>query len=461
MDKKVVVLHYSYKKHSTMKNIRIYALLALLLLVCGVTKAQQWRYLQTGVVEDLYNVCCIDDNTIFVCGQNGVILKSTNGGDSWVEKYRRAGCQMTEICFADQNNGYAVCDSTLDDYSHQWFLVKTCDGGETWNDVGNPVFSWVESYTALSRQFFRTEMFLNDTDNLVVAVSFDGIYKSTDGGLTMRRLDNDFTINETRGIFFEDNVGYLLWDDGEDFMSPVERYPGVAQSEDNGETWTLKEDVTNITVGISYAHFYDKNHIRLFGVFQVSEYNCYGLLDTYDGFDSFEMVGGGTYSYFQYYEEYIRAKFTENGWGISMLWEEDMPGVGRAVAYTEDDGLSWTFYSGYGLPTYRLYDIDGTDTTFYISCAGGNVLKSRQFTLMGTGENVSQVVTIYPNPATDRVVIEGIEAAEVNVYNALGQVVKTVLGTNEIDLSGLVDGVYLLRIMDAEKKVYTNRITKR
>ena len=47
------------------------------------------------------------------------------------------------------------------------------------------------------------------------------------------------------------------------------------------------------------------------------------------------------------------------------------------------------------------------------------------------------------------------------VYNALGQMVKTVLGTNEVDLSGLVEGVYLLRIMDAEKKVYTNRITKR
>ena len=441
-----------------MKNLKIYTLLALLLLVCGVTKAQQWKYLQTGVAEDLYNVCCIDDNTIFVCGQNGVMLKSTDSGTSWAEKYRRTGCQMTEICFADDNNGYAVCDSTLDDYSHQWFLVKTCDGGETWNDVGNPVFSWIESYTALSRQFVRTEMFLNDTDNLVVAVSFDGIYKSTDGGLTMRRLDNDFTINETRGIFFEDNVGYLLWDYGEeDFMFPGERYPGVAQSEDYGETWTLKENVTDITEGISYAHFYDKNHIRLFGVFQVSEYDYYGILDTYDGFDSFEMVGGGTY-YTQFAEEYIRAKFTENGWGVSMLWEEDMPGVGRAVAYTDDDGLSWTFYSGYGLPTCRLYDIDGTDTTFYISCAGGNVLKNRQFTLMGTGENVSQLVAVYPNPAIDRVVIEGVKVAEVKVYNAFGQLVKTVKGSNKINVKGLSDGVYLLRIVDDDGRSQAARV---
>ena len=235
----------------------------------------------------------------------------------------------------------------------------------------------------------------------------------------------------------------------------------MVKTEDFGETWVLKENVTDITEGISYAHFYDKNHIRLFGEFQFSEYDYYGILDTYDGFDSFETVGGETSGYFQFYEEYIRAKFTENGWGVSMLWEEDMPGVGRSVAYTEDDGLSWTFYSGYGLPTYRLYDIDGTDTTFYISCAGGNVLKSRQFTLMGTGENVSQVVAVYPNPARGRVVIEGIEAVEIQVYNTLGRVVKTVWGTNEIPVADLPQGVFMLRIMDAEGKVYTNKITKR
>ena len=70
-------------------------------------------------------------------------------------------------------------------------------------------------------------------------------------------------------------------------------------------------------------------------------------------------------------------------------------------------------------------------------------------------------VQVYPNPAKDKVVIEGIEASEVQVYNALGQMVKTVLRTNEIDLSGLVEGVYLLHIMDAEGKVYTNKITIR
>jgi hypothetical protein len=76
-------------------------------------------------------------------------------------------------------------------------------------------------------------------------------------------------------------------------------------------------------------------------------------------------------------------------------------------------------------------------------------------------EEEAESIGVYPNPARDRVVIEGLETSEVMVYNALGQVVKTVQGTNEIDLSGLVDGVYLLRITDADGKVYTNKITVR
>lgn len=74
-------------------------------------------------------------------------------------------------------------------------------------------------------------------------------------------------------------------------------------------------------------------------------------------------------------------------------------------------------------------------------------------------EEEAESIGVYPNPARDRVVIEGMEAVEVMVYNTSGQMVKCVRGTNEIDLSGLVDGVYLLRISDAEGKVYTNKIT--
>ena len=76
-------------------------------------------------------------------------------------------------------------------------------------------------------------------------------------------------------------------------------------------------------------------------------------------------------------------------------------------------------------------------------------------------ENKDSEISVYPNPVRDRVVIEGIEIAEVEVYNALGQRVKMVQSTNEINVSGLPEGAYLLRVTDADGKVYTNKITVR
>jgi serine/threonine protein kinase len=69
------------------------------------------------------------------------------------------------------------------------------------------------------------------------------------------------------------------------------------------------------------------------------------------------------------------------------------------------------------------------------------------------------LVSVYPNPAKEKTVIEGTEVAEVQVYNAFGQLVKTVQGKNEINVSDLPDGIYLLHITDKESLLLSKRIS--
>ena len=73
-------------------------------------------------------------------------------------------------------------------------------------------------------------------------------------------------------------------------------------------------------------------------------------------------------------------------------------------------------------------------------------------------EEVAPAVSVYPNPASETVRIEGIGPAEVQLHNALGQLVKTVENTHEINVAGLPQGVYLLRIRDEEGKVFTAKL---
>lgn len=75
----------------------------------------------------------------------------------------------------------------------------------------------------------------------------------------------------------------------------------------------------------------------------------------------------------------------------------------------------------------------------------------------GVGEDNS-TIGVYPNPAKEKITIDGIRPDEVQVYNAYGQLVKTVRGTNEIDVAELVEGVYLLRITDTEGKSHVARV---
>lgn len=88
-------------------------------------------------------------------------------------------------------------------------------------------------------------------------------------------------------------------------------------------------------------------------------------------------------------------------------------------------------------------------------------LRWGQIDLVSVEENESNALaSLRPNPTNGTVFIEGVEAAEVQVYDVLGQCVKTVPNTNEINLEGLPQGVYLLRVTLEDGKVFSDKVVK-
>ena len=79
----------------------------------------------------------------------------------------------------------------------------------------------------------------------------------------------------------------------------------------------------------------------------------------------------------------------------------------------------------------------------------------------GINELSGNELSVWPNPASETAHIEGVESAEVRVYNALGQWMTTLQGTNDVNVSGWEEGMYLLRVADREGKVSTGRLTVR
>ena len=57
------------------------------MLVCSVMQAQLvegWQEIPTGVTENLFGVACLDKNEVVACGENGKILKTVDGGETWM-----------------------------------------------------------------------------------------------------------------------------------------------------------------------------------------------------------------------------------------------------------------------------------------------------------------------------------------------------------------------------------------
>jgi len=75
-------------------------------------------------------------------------------------------------------------------------------------------------------------------------------------------------------------------------------------------------------------------------------------------------------------------------------------------------------------------------------------------------DDFSNPVKVYPNPATDFIRIDGVEVSEVRIYNVIGQLLKTIKASNEIVVSDLPGGCYLLNIIDTEGKL-TKRISEK
>ena len=425
------------------------------MLVCGVMQAQLvegWLEIPTGVTENLFGVACLDKDKVIACGENGKILKTVDGGETWTVKFEKEGYDMIHVAFANAQVGYACGDSCWwNSDNHKGVIVKTTDGGETWQELPNTEFvhlqwpDWIRS----------SDLCVVDEETYYLFTKDAVLWRTTDGGQSFTSIPFEFGMVKHCELFFEGETGYLVVIDGGIH---------IHKTTDSGQTWS--EVVTNgAYFGYSVVtHFFDKNHVEMYGYFSEGTQN---LLVTEDGFEtvSYLNVECPIMDYYGMWNV-SHSKYTSDTYGCILIGMTLTKGSTDTNPYIMKDGWEHCEWVKQGIPECEnngmvqcrdLYAVDGVDTVFYIAAENGFVYKSAMIPVSGLEENALQI-NVYPNPAKDRVIVEGIEAAEVGVYNSLGQLIKMMRGTNEIDLSGLVDGVYLVRITDVDGRSHAARV---
>ncbi len=192
-----------------------------------------------------------DENTGFAVRGNGLIHRTTDGGETWVQKLQKTGTHFRCIGFASPTRGWAgnlgvgSYDSTVTDTN---VMYQTLDGGESWNAVPGLAEAGVKGLCALQ---------VLDEKHIFAAGRVRGpahFIKSADGGTnwSVVSLTQLGVMNGIMDVYFHDATnGYVVGMDNNPYSTNCAGfYQGaIARTTNAGLSWSL---VATSSVACSY-----------------------------------------------------------------------------------------------------------------------------------------------------------------------------------------------------------------
>lgn len=137
----------------------------------------------------------INQNLVWVAGDNGILLKTENGGNTWVSQPTPTSSAIYSINFVSQFVGFIAGGNGT--------LYKTTDGGSTWTKLVSPVADDLYSLAVIG-------------DNFVVVVGANGtILRSTDGYNFVLVLNTNQTADTLYSVcLYDTSIGWACGANG-------------------------------------------------------------------------------------------------------------------------------------------------------------------------------------------------------------------------------------------------------
>ena len=326
---------------SRSQALRISLTLCLLLApLAGRTQTSEWKWLTGGNLKAVKFIgqkgWIIGDD-----GNQGIILHTTNGGDTWaIQPHNTGRHYFRGLSVTDSLNGWIA--GGLLGSGEPGFILRTRNGGQI----------WAEEYT-------RSGMHLNDidyTDSLHgwFSASFptaDTIYRTTNGGVSWQGIQPDTSRNRPYGpIDFVDSLNGCAVSPGGIFT--------VSRTTDGGLTWTTVNDA--FLPALRAIDMADSVRGWTTGEGDV-------MVRTRDGWRTWQTTTGGLYVIL--YD--ISFTDTLNGWAVG-----GNNGHFATVFHSSNGGVSWSWDTTLTKDN-AFYGVNAVNqNTAYAAGAAGSVVKT-------------------------------------------------------------------------------------
>jgi photosystem II stability/assembly factor-like uncharacterized protein len=292
-----------------------------------------------------------DEQTGYIVGEKGVVLKTTDAGTNWEIKPTGTLRNLKMVWFTDIETGFVT--------SNGGFIMKTNDGGDTWQEL--------ESGTT---ENFNDIFFINSSTGFVAGMNGQ-LLRTTDGGETWNRAFINIYSDVYSVHFVNENVGYA-----------AASMRTVYKTTNGGDTWTS-------TSGDPY--------LNLKSIFFLNQNLGYVA-----GASNFMMKttnGGNTWSHFQSNLTVESLTFLDESTGFALAYGELVKTVNGGIHWTPvglTDCYSYQFTNNntvFGVGSNgRLFKSDdsGVTSSFYTTCVSEAHLHDVHFPDANTGYIVSQ-----------------------------------------------------------------------
>ncbi|REJ78630.1 MAG: hypothetical protein DWQ47_04045 [Acidobacteria bacterium] len=207
-------------------------LVAVVLLTVSATAIPQdsWQIRTNSSKVDLISVYFTSSDTGYVAGDEGYLAQTRDGGKNWNQRVLNTSANINEIYFRTSDDGYLVAGRTM---------FETTDGGLNWREVEFANSSEFEDGVpellsirfTNSRHGFVVGSVLDRNNEDIVVGSL--LMRTVDGGKTWNRIEVPTNVELFNLDFDGRTHGWIVGDRGT-----------ILSTVNNGNTWELQDSGT-------------------------------------------------------------------------------------------------------------------------------------------------------------------------------------------------------------------------
>lgn len=178
----------------------------------------------------------VDENTGYAIANSGKIIKTSDGGNNWVDiSIPKSELFLKKIQFTDANNGFIIGQDNIGCY-----LIKTANAGHSWSAI---------NLNIAPEKSINGMCFLNKQNGFITGDRF--FIKTNDSGLTWTNVLNEdikFTFNDIN--FQNTQTGIATTNIGR-----------IYKTTNSGKSWNFIEVIDNLV--LQEVYFVDsKTYIK-------------------------------------------------------------------------------------------------------------------------------------------------------------------------------------------------------